>query len=80
MRFSEIVRSLREKAGLTQQQLAEKADIPIGTLRNHEQGQRLPSLAAARRLAAALGVTVDTLADCDELNQPKKPTAKKGKK
>lgn len=83
MRFMELLRDLREKAGLTQQQLAEKADIPIGSLRNHEQGQRLPSWAAVVKLARALGVSTDVFSVCDELSEPEpepKPAPKKGKK
>lgn len=83
MRFMELLRDLREKAGLTQQQLAEKADIPIGSLRNHEQGQRLPSWAAVVKLARALGVSTDVFAACDEVSEPEpevKPAPKKGKK
>ena len=83
MQFKDLLRELREKEGLTQQQLAKNANIPIGSLRNHEQGQRLPSWPAVVKLARALGVSTDVFAVCDELAceepSPKKP-AKKGKK
>lgn len=52
---------LRERINLSQPQFAAKAGVPVGTLRNWEQDWRLPSLPAAVRLAAALGVTVDEL-------------------
>ena len=57
MTFAEKLRSLREQAGMTQQQLAEAAEIPLGTLRDYEQGKRRhdPSLATAVKLADAMG-------------------------
>lgn len=67
MKFNEMLQGLREKAKLTQQQLADRARIPIGSLRNYEQGHRLPSFAAAAKLARALRVPLDRLATCDEL-------------
>jgi transcriptional regulator with XRE-family HTH domain len=79
MKFSALLRELRDKAGLTQEQLAEKAGIALSTLRNHEQGHRLPSWSAVVKLAKALGVSTDEFAKCDEVNEPEKPTAKKGK-
>jgi transcriptional regulator with XRE-family HTH domain len=70
MPFKDLLRQLREKAGLTQQQLAEKAGLPLGSLRNHEQGQRLPSWPAIVKLARALGVSADVFAECDEVTEP----------
>ena len=63
---------LRQAAGLSQPQLAEAAAVPVASLRNWEQGRRLPQLDAAARLASALGVSLDELAG----NEP----AHKGKK
>ncbi|MDB5313881.1 MAG: Helix-turn-helix domain [Gemmataceae bacterium] len=63
----DLLRSLLEEAGLTQQQLAEKAGPPLGRLRNHEQGQRLPSWAAGVKLAHARGVPTGRFAVCDEV-------------
>jgi transcriptional regulator with XRE-family HTH domain len=56
-----MLRALREAAGLSQDQLAQAAGVPVGTLRNWEYGRREPLLSAAGRLAAALGVSVDEL-------------------
>ncbi len=53
--------SLREAAGMTQQQLADAAAVPVSTLRNWEQGHREPMASAVVRLAAALGVTTDAV-------------------
>jgi transcriptional regulator with XRE-family HTH domain len=66
MNFAEMLRHLREKAGITQAALAEAAQVPLGTLRDYEQGIRRndPSLGTAVKLAAALGVSVEVFADC----------------
>lgn len=81
MPFKELLRELRLKAGLTQEQLAVKAGIPVGSLRNQEQGHRLPSWPTIVKLARALGVSTDAFTASDEVSEPaKKPAAKKGKK
>jgi transcriptional regulator with XRE-family HTH domain len=56
------LRRLRHAAGLSQQRLADLAAVPLGSLRNWEQGRREPLLGPAGRLALALGVTLDELA------------------
>lgn len=56
--------SLRRASGLTQQQLANRAGMPLYTLRNLEQGQRSLSGAAAATvlaIAQALDTTVEDL-------------------
>ena len=65
MKFREKLRELREGAGLTQQQLADKAGLTLHSVRNHEQGQRNPSWTAVVRLSRALGVPTDTFTGCD---------------
>ena len=62
--FAERLRELREKAGLTQQQLAEASGLPVGSLRNYEQGQREPYWQVVFKLAAALGVSCEAFAVC----------------
>ena len=54
---------LRLAAGLTQAALAEAAGVPLSTLRGWEIDRREPGLRAAVRLARALGVGVEELAD-----------------
>ena len=80
MPFKELLRKLREEAGLTQEELAEKASIPLGSYRNLEQGQRGPGWGAVVKLAKALGVSTDEFAKCDEVNEPEKKPKGKGKK
>jgi transcriptional regulator with XRE-family HTH domain len=78
--FAERLQQLREDAGLTQAGLAEKSGLPLGSIRNYEQGQREPYWNALFKLAAGLGVPVDAFADCvskDEAKgRAKKPKAK----
>jgi transcriptional regulator with XRE-family HTH domain len=54
---------LRVAAGLTQSQVAEVAGVPVSSLRNWEIDRREPGLRAACRLARALGVTAEHLAE-----------------
>src|SRR4051794_27918985 len=57
------VQRLRAAAGLTQAQLAAAAAVPLSSLQNWEIDRREPSFRAACRLAKALGVTAEYLAD-----------------
>jgi transcriptional regulator with XRE-family HTH domain len=61
MRFGEMLSREREKAGMSQPQLAEAAGVPVASLRNWEQGRRSPRAPAVLRLAKALGVPPDEL-------------------
>src|SRR5437763_842363 len=53
---------LRQAAGFSQPRLAAAAAVRVSSLRNWEQGRRLPQLDAAARLAKALGITLGELA------------------
>jgi transcriptional regulator with XRE-family HTH domain len=55
------LRYLRAKKGLSQQQLAELAEIPRTTLTHMESGQGNPSLTNLVKIAAALGLGVEEL-------------------
>ena len=52
--FSEQLKKLRTNAGLTQEQLAERAGIAPGTISSAEQGRSIPTEGTARKLARAL--------------------------
>jgi transcriptional regulator with XRE-family HTH domain len=54
---------LREAAGLSRAALARRAGVPAGTLHNWEGDRGFPGLHAALRLAGALGVTPERLAE-----------------
>jgi transcriptional regulator with XRE-family HTH domain len=58
------LRRLRQAASLTQEELAQKAMVPVWSLRNWEHDHRLPGLVAAYKLAKALGVPMEELASC----------------
>lgn len=55
------IRALRADRGLTQQALAELADIPRATIATIERDDSNPSLAAVYRIAMALETTIDDL-------------------
>jgi transcriptional regulator with XRE-family HTH domain len=56
------LQELRHGAGMSQSELADAAGVPVASLKNWEQGRRLPGLDAAVRLAAAMGISLDHLA------------------
>jgi XRE family transcriptional regulator of biofilm formation len=61
-RLSQVIRDLREKKGLTQEELAFKAKVTPGYVAQLELGLRKnPSLDVVRRLARALGVRLTEL-------------------
>ena len=64
MTFGEKLRQLRERAGLTQEQLAAASGVNLWTVRGYEQGRREPNWKGAIVLTRALGVTVEEFADC----------------
>lgn len=66
--LGEAVRTLRAKAGLSQEQLAEGAGTDLTQVGGIERGVRNPSYTTLLRLADALGTTVGRLATlADEL-------------
>jgi transcriptional regulator with XRE-family HTH domain len=60
--LDQVIRTLREKKGLTQEELAFKAKVTPGYVAQLELGLRKnPSLDVVRRLARALGVRLSEL-------------------
>src|SRR5436190_23433869 len=59
--FGYRVRELRERAGLTQEALAERADLDVTYVSGIERGRRNPGLNILGRLAKALRVPLPTL-------------------
>jgi DNA-binding XRE family transcriptional regulator len=58
-----LLKALREKVGMTQEQLAEKAGIPVATIRDLEQERRTdPVWSTICKLATGLEVDLNTLA------------------
>src|SRR3954466_11198165 len=60
--FGEIIKRLRQEAGLSQAGLAAAAGIHTRQITRYESGEQQPALGVAQRLAQALGVTIDELA------------------
>jgi DNA-binding XRE family transcriptional regulator len=68
--FAQRLQQLREKAGLTQKQLADASGVNVWAIRGYEQGRREPKWKVAIQLARALGVTVEAFADCSSQDEP----------
>jgi transcriptional regulator with XRE-family HTH domain len=60
--FGEIIRRLRQEAGMSQAGLAAAVGINTRQINRYESGEQQPALGVAQRLAVALGVTLDQLA------------------
>jgi len=81
--FGSYLRSLRTKAGLSQEELADRAGIHVTYLSGVERGLRNPSIRNVRRLAQAMGVPTRELFSFEESpfgsnDQPARPTNKDG--
>jgi transcriptional regulator with XRE-family HTH domain len=61
--FGEKLKELRVAAGQTQAGLAESSGVPLGTIREYEQGKRDPLLSTAQKLARSLGHGLDVFND-----------------
>jgi DNA-binding XRE family transcriptional regulator len=60
--FGPVLKEQREKAGMTQEQLAEKAGVPVATIRDLEQERRTdPAWSTICKLATGLEVDLNTL-------------------
>lgn len=61
MAFAERLVQLRKQHGLTQQALADRAEIHVTLLRRYEAGKTQPNIDTLRRIALALSVSADLL-------------------
>jgi transcriptional regulator with XRE-family HTH domain len=61
------IRFAREQASLSQTELAERTKISRNHLRRIENGETDPGIARCRRIALALGTTIDQLWPVDEV-------------
>lgn len=69
------LKRLRDAQGLSQEELAVAANVPVGSLRNYEQDRRMPRLDAAARIAKVLSISLDTLAETISHDLPAKKKA-----
>lgn len=67
--FSRILKSLTRAAGMKQADLCRCTDIPTSLMSDYFQGKKIPALRNAKLIAAALGVTLDTLCGKDRVPQ-----------
>ena len=61
MSFGERLRQLRIDAGLTQDALADRLGIKKQTISRYENSEREPNIRTAKKLADALGVSLESL-------------------
>lgn len=66
MRWRNCIRPMREKRGMTQQQLAEATGMKQGNIAATERHNREPSVGTLLRIAKALDCTVDDLIELED--------------
>lgn len=59
--FADALREARQKAGMTQEDLAERADVSVRFISLLETGKRQPSLSALAAVSAGLGQPMSAL-------------------
>lgn len=59
--FSDLIKELREKAGLTQSKAAEVFDVPVRTYGSWERNERQPDFGTLIKIADYYDVTTDYL-------------------
>lgn len=67
---SNFIRQWRERAEMTQEDLADASGLSVGSISAYELGGADPSIDALKRLAAALGVTPGMLLDVNPEDDP----------
>lgn len=60
-RFDSNLEEARKRAGLSQEELARKAEVSRETIRSIEKGISVPNVLLALAIAALVGVAVDKL-------------------
>lgn len=63
MSLGQKIKELRESKDIPQGKLAEKVGITGAMMSFIESGEKIPSLAVAKRIAKELGVSLDYLVD-----------------
>ena len=62
MEFGVNLRRLRETAGMSQSDLADKVGVTRGMIAQYELGAKSPTVATACRIADVFGCTLDSIA------------------
>lgn len=63
MDIGQRIKETRKKAGLTQKELAERANVATVSIQQYERGARQPRLEQLRQIALALGTSVSELVE-----------------
>ena len=63
LKFPDRLKGIREERGLSQADLAEKSGLQTSAISHFETGRRSPSFDNLKRLADALGSSIDALLD-----------------
>jgi transcriptional regulator with XRE-family HTH domain len=71
--FASRLKELRNKADLSQTDLAERSGVPVGTIRYFEYGLREPTYETLVKLAEGLGLSLSAF------DQPKRTKPRKEK-
>ena len=61
--FPEKLKYLRTKVGLTQKDFADKLGVSQSSINYWENGQRIPSIEAAAKIANFFNITIESLLD-----------------
>lgn len=72
MKIDTILKKLREKTGLTQVEIAEKANITERSYQRYEAGERVPNVHTAQLIAQALHTTVEEIFPIQEQDTTKR--------
>jgi len=59
--FSERLKQIRTRLGLSQVELAERAEVTAAAISLYESGKRKPSFAISRKISQVLGVGLEDL-------------------
>ncbi len=59
--FADVLKEARRSAGLTQEDLAERAEVSVRFISFLETGKRQPSLSAIAAVSAGLGIEMSAL-------------------
>ena len=69
MTVADKIKDLRGKMNpvMTQAGLSKATGLSLGAIRGYEQGERVPILSAAVKIARALGTDCTAFADCEDV-------------
>ena len=67
--FAACLRAALDEAGLTQGELAERVGIAPASVSRYATGKRLPRIETVRRIADALGISVEALCRNDAADE-----------